>query len=429
MPKNYFSTLPTIQYDINRTGDIKLAADILTRIHRRSNLVLNGAVFYNYQIQEDDTPEIISHKYYGDSKYHWVVMMINDAYHSVYDFPLKQSSFNRYIVDKYGSYEEAVGITKTLSDANTYSSFGVYSETHNEIQTTINNPLLVSGTIPAGSTTTIKATAASDPFSTLGVGNMVELFVPSAWHDVNNNTSEMLGYSHPAEILAKSTRSDGTYAISTNMDSRRYPAFDWQEDGFLKTESGVTSQVTPPGTANQTHIWLSTDTEGGLYATNGFITFTETPGEGVDSASLVGNNFPIESYDETYNIVTLGENYKLPEVFKTGWAYTITYGGYHITSGDVGDVRIEGDDITLRSAVHHFEMDVYSGGGTLLLKDHQITKNEYVNSSVGTAANKRIVNNYDFEVDNDNSKRNVIILKKEMLSLFVSEFNNLLKDN
>jgi hypothetical protein len=426
MPKQFFNSLPLVGYDINNDGNIKTATNILTRIAKKASLAIEGSIFYNYPMQDGDTVEIIADKYYGNPKYHWVVMLINNAQHNVYDFPLNTRIFDRYIVDKYGSYEEAVGITKTLSDANTYSSFGVYSETHNEIQTTINNPLLVSGTIPAGSTTTIKATAASDPFSTLGVGNMVELFVPSAWHDVNNNTSEMLGYSHPAEILAKSTRSDGTYAISTNMDSRRYPAFDWQEDGFLKTESGVTSQVTPPGTANQTHIWLSTDTEGGLYATNGFITFTETPGEGVDSASLVGNNFPIESYDETYNTVTLGENYKLPEVFKTGWAYTITYGGYHITSGDVGDVRIEGDDITLRSAVHHFEMDVYSGGGTLLLKDHQITKNEYVNSSVGTAANKRIVNNYDFEVEDDNSKRNIILLRLELLPEFVKQFTNLL---
>jgi hypothetical protein len=422
MPKQFFRSLPALEYDINDDGVVRLATNILTRIARKSNLALSGGLFYNYPMQDGDNPEVIADKYYGNPKYHWVVMLINNAYHHTYDFSLSTSNFDRYIVDKYGSQARAQGITKVLSDANTYSSVSVYSETYTELQTTNNNTLLSSGTIPAGNTTTIKASASSDPFSTLGVGDVVELFAPSAWHNAAASDSSKLGYTQPAEILSKSRRSDGTYAISTNMDSTRYPAFDWQEDGFLRLESSTTSAPSA-GTANQTHIWLDTATEFDSYATNGFVTFTATPGAGTP-ANLIGNNFPIESYDSDYDILVLGEDYKLSENVQSGWSYTITYGGYNLTSGDI---RIEGEDVTLRSAIHHFEMDVYADDGeTLLLEDHRITKNEYVDPAIGVAANKRIVSNYDFEIEDDNDKRNIILLKSDLLATFLEQFEALL---
>jgi hypothetical protein len=424
MPREFFRSLPKTQYDVNKDGVVKIATNILTRIARKSNLALTGGVFYNYPMQDGDTVEIIADKYYGHPKYHWVVMLINNAYHNIYDFPLRTENFARFIDDKYGSYERSVGVTKVISDANTYIVANVYSEIHSVEQTT-DNSTLRSGTIPAGNTTTIKLSGSTDPFSTLGVGDVVELFVPSAWHNVSTSDSSKLGYTQPAKILSKSQRSDGAYAISTNMDSTRYPEFTWQVDGSLRTISGTTSA---PTTANVTHIWLDTGTTSDAYSTNGFITFTSTPGA-TDSTKLIGNSFPIESYNASYNVLVLGDSYKLPENFQEGWNYTITYGGYEITTIRPGDTRIEGEDITLRSAIHHFEMDVYSDNGTLLLKDHRITKNEYVDPSIGTASNKRIVNNYDHELYLDSEKRNIILLRRELLEPFIEQFNALLGRN
>jgi hypothetical protein len=206
------------------------------------------------------------------------------------------------------------------------------------------------------------------------------------------------------------------------MDSTRYPAFDWQEDGFLRVRSGLTAAVSS-GSANQTHIWISTGDylSEQPYATNGFITFS---GSYPDSDT---GPFPIETFKNEWPVVVLPEDDKLPVTFQPGWDYTITYGGYHLTSGNI---RVEGEDVTLRSAVHHFEMDVYAADGeTLLLEDHRITKNEYVDPAIGLAANKRIVSNYDFEVEDDNSKRNIILLNKELLNSFVTEFRYLLKED
>ena len=420
MPKDYFSSMPKIEYDINNDGEVKIAIDVLTRIRKRANFVASGAVFYNYAMRDGDTLEIVADKYYGNPKYHWVVAIINDIYHHTYDLPIESRNFDRFIADKYGSYERSVGVTKQISDADIYSTSNVYSESYSVPQTSDNNPLIVTGNIPSGNTTTIKLSASSDPFSTIGVGDFVDLFVPQTWYNLSSTNSAKLGYTEAAEIVAKSTRSDGTYAISTNMNSGTYPEFEWQADGWLRVTSNTTSSVSA-GTANQTHIWLATNTLNDSYATNGFITFTATPGA-TDSAELVGNTFAIESYDNGYKVVILPETYKLAENFQSGWDYTITHGGYNLTSGDI---LIQGETVTMQTGIHHMEMDVYDDEGTLLLGDHRITKNEYIDSSVGTVDAKRIVNNYDFEDKDNNDKRNIILLKAEFLQEFLTQFYSL----
>lgn len=430
MPKPFFRSLPTIEYDINDDGTIKLATNILTRIARKSNLALDGSVFYNYPMQDGDTVEIIADKYYGNSKYHWVVMLINNAYNNIYDFPLSGRSFSRYIKDKYGSQARAEGISVVISDTDTYTTANVYSESFSEVQNT-SSALVQSGTIPAGETTTIKVTG-QDPFTTLEVGDEVELFVPYSWHDVNSADSSKLGYAQSATVLAKSRRSDGGYAISTNIDSSRYPDFNWALDGWLRVLTGNTDPVVGTGaTANTSAIFLDTGTPFDTYATNAYITFTDTPSAS-NPDDLIGNNFPIFSYDPGYDVLILDPSYQLPEVFQSGWSYQIVYGGEFATPGSTpdDDIFIEGENVTLRSGIHHFEMDVYDDSGdTLLLENHRITKNEYVDPGVGIAANKRIVNNYDSEVQDDNDKRNVILLRQELLATFLDQFDALLDRN
>ena len=428
MPKDYFSSLPTIEYDINDDGDVKLAVDILTRIRKRANIELLGAVFYNYPMRDGDTLEIIADKYYGNPKYHWIVALVNDIYHHTYDVPLSSSNFDRFILDKYGSYERSVGVTKTISDANTYSIANVYSETHAGIQTSTNNVEIVSGTIPAGSTTTIKLLGGSDPFQNIDVGDIVDLFVPSTWNDVDAAEFNKMGYTQPSEVVSKSTRSDGTYALSTNMDSSTYPPFTWQTDGFLNTFGSFGGEV-GQGTANTTHLWLDTATPNGPYATNGFIEITSAIGS-PGASEINGNTYPIATYNSEYNVISVPAEYAFAanygDVGGGGffpWSYRITYGGYHLTSGDT---RIEGDDITLRTGIDHFEMDVYSNDGTtLLLEDHFITKNEYIDGDIGFAANKRIVTNNDAENTENDDKRNIILLHANYLQTFLAQFYSL----
>jgi hypothetical protein len=51
---------------------------------------------------EGETPEHISEKMYGTPYYYWIIMLANERYDYIKDFPLTYYQLERYISDKYG---------------------------------------------------------------------------------------------------------------------------------------------------------------------------------------------------------------------------------------------------------------------------------------------------------------------------------------
>lgn len=102
MPQ-YFENFPTALYD--QSGIKPQRPIVVTNIIARSRLLsdLNSSVYYTYQVQDGETPEIIADKYYGSSGRHWIVMYANNIVDAQYDWPLNYDAFNKYIENKYGS--------------------------------------------------------------------------------------------------------------------------------------------------------------------------------------------------------------------------------------------------------------------------------------------------------------------------------------
>ena len=80
--------MPAINYDVDGDGTTKVVIDILKRVKARAEAIVDGGIFYKYQIQEGDNAEIIADKYYGSSQYHWVVLFMNNILDHTYDFTL-----------------------------------------------------------------------------------------------------------------------------------------------------------------------------------------------------------------------------------------------------------------------------------------------------------------------------------------------------
>ena len=98
----YFETLPKLI-----TTDYKNNAILLTNIMARAEIIPallnNPLIFYSYDIQEGDSPEIIAHKYYGDSYRYWLVLFANQILDPQFEWPLTSQQFNIYLTDKYYS--------------------------------------------------------------------------------------------------------------------------------------------------------------------------------------------------------------------------------------------------------------------------------------------------------------------------------------
>jgi hypothetical protein len=98
----YFDTLPKV-ITLDPSNNSVLATNILARASILQNLLVNPVLFYSYDIQDGDTPEIVAAKYYGDSYRYWLVLFANQILDPQWQWPLSSQQFQAYMNDKYGS--------------------------------------------------------------------------------------------------------------------------------------------------------------------------------------------------------------------------------------------------------------------------------------------------------------------------------------
>lgn len=90
-------------YKINNKTEYKIVKDISQNVRLRKEILSNVTLYDEYDIRDGETPEIIAEKVYGSALYHWVVMLCNQRYNYVDDFPLSQYELEKHINDKYGA--------------------------------------------------------------------------------------------------------------------------------------------------------------------------------------------------------------------------------------------------------------------------------------------------------------------------------------
>lgn len=139
----YFSNLPLISApDINNTSVAQV--NLLARVSVVPALFLNPLLYYKYDIQEGDTPEIVATKYYGDPYRYWLVMFSNKIFDPHWDWPLSYRQFQLYINDKYG----AAALANTQSALTyTQSTLKEYRKTIESEDTTTKNITTINYTI------------------------------------------------------------------------------------------------------------------------------------------------------------------------------------------------------------------------------------------------------------------------------------------
>lgn len=100
----YFEKFPKIFYDyeINGETQLKIVTDITRNVRIIKDVLANVTLYDEYDIRDGETPEIIAEKYYGNAMYHWVIMVVNEKYDAVDDFPLPIRELEKHIKEKYG---------------------------------------------------------------------------------------------------------------------------------------------------------------------------------------------------------------------------------------------------------------------------------------------------------------------------------------
>jgi hypothetical protein len=98
----YFNYFPTTYYsNSNESTALDTVTNVIARFAFENSIKDNASLFYPYDVQDGETPEMIANKYYGSSEKHWIVLLFNDIIDPQYDWPLDQRTLIKYINDKY----------------------------------------------------------------------------------------------------------------------------------------------------------------------------------------------------------------------------------------------------------------------------------------------------------------------------------------
>lgn len=107
----FFDYFPTIGYDFTGKIDVvkeyNTVTNVLFRVSFIEKIMEQTTSYYDYFVEEGETPEILADKLYGDPELHWVIIYANRILDPQYDWPLSGDTFTNYIIDKYGSIEYA----------------------------------------------------------------------------------------------------------------------------------------------------------------------------------------------------------------------------------------------------------------------------------------------------------------------------------
>ena len=107
---NYFSKVPDFEY-VSRLpgatiGDYVTVKNLFKRGAIEEDILNNLAFQTKYKIIGDDRPDNVAYDFYGSSTLDWLVLLCNNIVNIQTEWPLLQNDFDRFLLDKYGSYDK-----------------------------------------------------------------------------------------------------------------------------------------------------------------------------------------------------------------------------------------------------------------------------------------------------------------------------------
>ena len=124
---NYFSKFPKVYHSFDGFNSSQFITNLLTRFTFEQSFKTNTAAFYEYDVREGDTPEIVASKIYSSPERHWIVLLMNEIVDPQFDWPLQYETLTRFIDAKYigNAVSNTAGQGILWSKSNTHSYYRV----------------------------------------------------------------------------------------------------------------------------------------------------------------------------------------------------------------------------------------------------------------------------------------------------------------
>jgi hypothetical protein len=126
----YFKHFPKVYYTPNSEMEsLDVLTNITTRFSFEQEFKKNSSIYYEYSVEDGETPEIVAAKIYGSSEKHWIIMNLNDIVDPMYDWPLTQRNVIKYIEAKYSANAAAGQTGYEWAVQTTHSYYRIETQT------------------------------------------------------------------------------------------------------------------------------------------------------------------------------------------------------------------------------------------------------------------------------------------------------------
>jgi len=104
----YLDSFPKIDYSISEDKNVtENVTNIFKRYAMLREVLSNAGSYVLYEVEDNDTPEILAERVYSDAGAGWMILYANKIMDPQFDWPLSDINFKKYIIEKYGSVAAA----------------------------------------------------------------------------------------------------------------------------------------------------------------------------------------------------------------------------------------------------------------------------------------------------------------------------------
>lgn len=198
MAKHLFRNYPTIEYNLSGDGrDIHTIRNIMLRAKIRDSIKNNVGLYYDYPLLENQTPQEIAAKLYGNPNLFWIILMMNNVIDPHYDMGITDRQLKKYVEKKYPgtfysvqSYTGDIPVGSQIS-GDTSGAIGYIIEWNPSLKKIVID--VKSGTFKLGEPcTTAKIRNAETLVGAVLLGNTTRKNVFAVHHYENTETGEQV---------------------------------------------------------------------------------------------------------------------------------------------------------------------------------------------------------------------------------------------
>ena len=107
---NYFNKVPNFEY-VSRLPDANISdyipvKNLFKKGTLREDIFQNLSTFTKYTVSGNKRPDNVAFEFYSDSSLDWLVLASNNIINVKTEWPMSQLEYDKYLLDKYGSYEK-----------------------------------------------------------------------------------------------------------------------------------------------------------------------------------------------------------------------------------------------------------------------------------------------------------------------------------